>query len=55
MEIGRPTNYFTGTSAERILYKSFKIKENKKYDAWCFGGGFESANTLAKLVYDKFK
>lgn len=29
--------------------------KNKGYDAWCFGGGAESANTLAKLVYDQIK
>jgi uncharacterized protein YhfF len=31
------------------------IFKNKGYDAWCFGGGAESANVLAKLVYDKTK
>lgn len=31
------------------------IYMNKQYDAWCFGGGIESANALAKLVYDKIK
>lgn len=29
--------------------------KNKRYDAWCFGGGIVSANELAKLVYDKTK
>ena len=31
------------------------IFKNKEYDAWCFGGSAESANKLAKLVYDNSK
>lgn len=31
------------------------IFKNEKYDAWCFGGGKESANALAKLVHDNIK
>lgn len=31
------------------------IYKNRKYEAWCFGGGEESANLLAKLVYDNIK
>lgn len=29
--------------------------EKVEYDVWCFGGGDESADTLAKLVFEKTK
>lgn len=31
------------------------IFKGKEYDAWCFGGGIESANELANLVYNRTK
>ncbi len=44
---------------EKEIWTAFTEKnpvyKDKRYDAWCFGGGVECANELAKLVVEHTK